>query len=255
MTEINRIINDLEILCAATERDLGSETNFAAAPGHVDQFNELLLKAQELGNGSEIKEIPPLPPGSTRLVSQNVVKGMATIGEVNSKAKRLLSRLKEKQTKQEQVASPVSTIENIASRFHDVVRQLQHRHDRRETLNVKDEYDVQDLMHALLRLFFDDIRPEEGTPSHAGAASRMDFLLKNEEIVIETKMARETLNAKKLGDELIVDIKRYENHPNCKTLLCLVYDPMKLIPNPRGIEADLSKETDGLLVIVLIVPY
>jgi hypothetical protein len=49
------------------------------------------------------------------------------------------------------------------------------RHDGRPTLGVGDEYDVQDLLHALLRLFFDDIRPEERTPSYAGESTRMDF--------------------------------------------------------------------------------
>jgi hypothetical protein len=33
---------------------------------------------------------------------------------------------------------------------------------------LKDEYDVQDLLYALLRIFFDDVRPEEWTPSFAG---------------------------------------------------------------------------------------
>ena len=68
-------------------------------------------------------------------------------------------------------------LEYLIQRFHQVVRQLKHRHDDRETLVIRDEYDVQDLLHALLRTLFDDVRPEEHTPSYAGASSRMDFLL------------------------------------------------------------------------------
>jgi len=59
-------------------------------------------------------------------------------------------------------------IELIANRFHTIVRQLHHRHASRDTLTISDEYDVQDLFHALLRLFFGDIRDEEWTPSYAG---------------------------------------------------------------------------------------
>ena len=55
------------------------------------------------------------------------------------------------------------------------------------TLDVQDEYDVQDLFHALLHIHFEDIRPEEWAPSFAGASSRMDFLLKQEQIIIEIK--------------------------------------------------------------------
>ena len=63
------------------------------------------------------------------------------------------------------------------------------------TLDVEDEYDVQDLLHALLRLYFKDIRPEEWTPGYAGTSSSMDFLLHPEEIVIEVKKTRKGLRA------------------------------------------------------------
>ena len=75
-------------------------------------------------------------------------------------------------------------IEIILARFHQVVRQLLQRHDNRPTLDINDEYDMQDLLHALLWLFFDDIRAEEWTPSYAGGASRADFLLKAEKTFI-----------------------------------------------------------------------
>src|SRR6267143_4122164 len=68
------------------------------------------------------------------------------------------------------VDNPVSVIEKIVLRFHAVVRQLRARHGARATLSVKDEYDVQDLFHALLRIFFKDVRPEEWTPSYASNA-------------------------------------------------------------------------------------
>ncbi len=151
-------------------------------------------------------------------------------------------------------SDPISIIENLCRRFHHVVRQLRSRHDNRGTLDVNDEYDVQDLLHALLTLRFDDIRAEEWTPSYAGSCSRTDFLLKQEQIVIETKKTRKTLNTKELGEQLIIDIAKYKAHPDCKTLFCFVYDPEGKITNPRGIENDLSRDDSGLLVKVLITP-
>ncbi len=120
-----------------------------------------------------------------------------------------------------------------------IVRQLRSRHDRRPTLDVEDEYDAQDLLHCLLRLYFDDIRPEEWTPSYAGGCSRMDFLLKNESIAIEVKKTRKGLGQKELGDQLIVDKESYHEHPSCKNLFCFVYDPDGVLPNPSGMENDL----------------
>jgi hypothetical protein len=69
----------------------------------------------------------------------------------------------------------------------------------------------------------------------------MDFLLKEEEIAIEVKMTRDGLKDKELGDQLIIDIAKYQTHPGCKCLYCFVYDPDGIIRNPRGIEKDLIK--------------
>ena len=141
----------------------------------------------------------------------------------------------------------------LISNFHLVARQLRYRHDSRPTLDICDEFDVQDLFHSLLFLYFDDVRSEEWTPSYAGKCSRQDFLLKKENIVIEVKKTRNGLSEKEIGDQLIIDIARYKRHPECKVLVCFIYDPEERILNPFGIENDLTKEQDGLKVIVKII--
>lgn len=148
----------------------------------------------------------------------------------------------------------INLIEKLCLRFHAAARQLQARHAGRATLTIEDEYDTQDLLHAILRLHFDDIREEEWTPSYAGAASRIDFLLKAEQIVIEVKKTRASMTAKKLGEELIIDRARYEAHPDCKILVCFVYDPEGRIGNPVGIERDLEGREGRLKVRVIIAP-
>ena len=154
-------------------------------------------------------------------------------------------------------AEPTETdlVKLMVRRFHIVARQLTRRHANRETLEIRDEYDVQDLLHALLRLRFDDVRPEEWTPSYAGGSSRMDFLLKNEKLVVEAKMTRTGLAEKQIGEQLIVDAARYSTHPDCTILVCFIYDPEAQLKNPRGLEADLAKlSRPGLRVSALIAP-
>jgi hypothetical protein len=150
--------------------------------------------------------------------------------------------------------SDLKRIEHLCRRFHIVARQLRSRHDDRETLNVEDEYDTQDLLHALLAIYFDDIRTEEWTPSYAGGSSRMDFLLKQEQIVIEVKKTRKGLAAREIGEQLIIDIAKYQNHSDCRTLICFVYDSETRIPNPKGIENDLNRTEGDLTVKVIIAP-
>lgn len=142
----------------------------------------------------------------------------------------------------------------LTSKFGKIVRQLRSRYDNRSTIEIEDEYDMQDLFHALLFLFFDDIRPEEWTPSYGGGSSRMDFLLKNEKVAVELKKTRKGLNAKELGKQLIDDIAKYNKHPDVNKLICFVYDPEYRIANPKGIESDLSETREDFEVEVIIEP-
>jgi hypothetical protein len=83
----------------------------------------------------------------------------------------------------------------------------------------------------------------------------MDFLLKGHEIVVEVKMTRKDLLAKDVSEQLIIDAAKYRQLPECKSLICLVYDPSALVKNPRGIERDLVKLSgNGLEVICVITP-
>jgi hypothetical protein len=150
--------------------------------------------------------------------------------------------------------SAINRIVSLFSRYHLVANQLLKRHGARNTITIGDEYDVQDLLHALLMIWFDDIRPEEYSPSYAGGSSRIDFVIKQERIAIETKMARPGLDSKKIGEELIVDIAKYKTHQDCAFLACFVYDPNGVLKNPRGIEKDLSSSSDSFGVGVYICP-
>lgn len=144
-----------------------------------------------------------------------------------------------------------SELENIFNKFHKVARQLRTRHDSRNTLEIEDEYDVQDLLHALLLLHFDDVRPEEWTPSYAGGSVRMDFLLKSENIVIEVKKTRKSMTTKSLGEELLIDREKYKVHPDCKKMYCFVYDPEGLLGNPNGIKKDLEKGSEDFIKVFI----
>lgn len=147
-----------------------------------------------------------------------------------------------------------SILDNIFNRFPIFIRQLKKRHDNRQTIVVKDEYDIQDLLEAVLRLHFDDVRAEEWCPSYAGGSKRMDFFLNDEKIAIETKMTREGLSDKQIGEQLTIDITNYKQHPNCETLYCFVYDPDGRIRNPNGLIKDLQNIDKEINIIAIIKP-
>lgn len=178
------------------------------------------------------------------------------VNAVLARVKRSPACLKSAQLAPGKTTAPerVEALYRIGERFHLVAKQLRARRQDRPTLDIGDEYDVQDLFHSLLRIPFDDVRPEEWTPSYAGGASRVDFLLPEIEAVVEIKKSRQGLGARELGEQLIIDIAKYRRHPDCRTLFCFVYDPDGRIANPRGIENDLNAKQDELTVRVLIAP-
>lgn len=181
--------------------------------------------------------------------------GLEALQEAIMNEIKYLPWLKPAKVKQQaDLPSTWQKLEQLLLRFPMVARQLRRRHDNRETLVIKDEYDVQDFLHALLRISFDDVRPEEYTPSYAGVTSRMDFLLKGEKTVVEVKMASNKLKDRGISDELIIDISRYQTHPDCNTLVCFIYDPDAHLRNPSALESDLGGKHNDLEVRVIVAP-
>ncbi|WP_271565605.1 hypothetical protein [Bradyrhizobium sp. CCBAU 11386] len=111
-----------------------------------------------------------------------------------------------------------------------------------------------DLLHAILKLHFDDVRPEEHTPSFAGNASRVDFYLPAERILVEAKMTRSSLGQEEVTDQLINDVARYSKFDGIDTLVCLVFDPDRRYKNPDRVENDVQGTGSRLTVRAIVCP-
>lgn len=148
----------------------------------------------------------------------------------------------------------VGLLRKIGNRFHAVARQLRLRHDGRPTLEVEDEYDAQDVVHALLCLEFDEIRRETWQPGYAGGTLHTYFVVPRDRILIEVKKTRQGVGAKEIAGQLEHDTLYYWTHPDCQTLFCFVYDPEARVGDPYGLEKTLTKQVDGQRVEVFISP-
>ena len=151
-------------------------------------------------------------------------------------------------------SDPVERVKTLCYRFHSVARQLRLRGEYRATLAVEDEFDAQDLLHALLRIQFDNIETDEWTPSYSSGTPRTTLLLNDGRLAVIVKKTRPGLNAKDLTDQLRIDAERYRSYGCCRTLLCFMYDPEGRIGNPRGLEASLTSVTDSFVIDVLVAP-
>ncbi len=202
-----------------------------------------LLQNSNLESSETINVISKLPPKEVESIESVEVQLITLIDLLENDYIQLSNGETKNKSQQE--------LNLLFERFFKVARQLRNRHDNRDTISISDEYDVQDLLHALLLIFYDDVRPEEWTPSYAGGALRMDFLLKEIDTVIEVKKTRPNMSNKDLGEQLIIDIEKYQTHPNCKQLCCFVYDPEGILGNPMGIKNDLESTHEGFLKVYI----
>lgn len=123
----------------------------------------------------------------------------------------------------------------------------------RSTVEMTDEYDVQDTFHALLKLFFDNVKAEEWTPSYAGNQNRVDFVLPDQRIVIEAKYFGKKLKNRDIAQQLIIDERYYRQHSDCDALIAIIYDPELRCENPRAFERDITDGSD-FRVIPIVCP-
>jgi len=240
---------------------------------------DLLQKIEDYEWGFHISTVlRQMQPNSIAIRNVNLInRGLATPPHIHVSADLVASTtqafsasgflelatrlLRQVEIKTERVDSPDTSkhneliLTNIFDNFHNFCNQLKNRHNNRPSIEVNDEYDVQDILHSILKLHFRDIREEENGPSFAGSSARMDFLLNEEQIVIEVKKTREKLTDREIGNQLILDVSHYANHPSCKRLICFVYDPENRVKNPRGVEKDIeSRSTETLNVKLYIRP-
>ncbi len=248
---ISIVVSDLEVLSDKCSRDINGKQG-VSAERYREEYNRILEEAKKT-QSDKVADMTSISKKSYHCMYE-YEEQLAKLLEVDSETSKLLTRLKP-QKKYEGKEDILYNLERIFRRFQQVARQISRRHDSRQTLHITDEYDVQDLLHALLRIYYDDIRLEEWTPSYAGSSSRMDFLLKEEQVVVETKKARDNLRDKQVGEQLMSDIQKYSEHPDCKSLVCFIYDPAGKITNPAGLENDLNRQSnDDLKIHTFVFP-
>ena len=148
----------------------------------------------------------------------------------------------------------LSITRKVCQRFHVVARQLRLRGEYRSTVTIEDECDTQDLMHALLRLHFDDIGTDEWTPSYSNGVARTTYLLDHDRLAIVVKKTRAGLSRKDLADQVRADVERYRDRGRCTQMVCFIYDPEGRIGNPRGLESELGTTSEHFAVDVVVAP-
>lgn len=145
------------------------------------------------------------------------------------------------------VFSSRGLLEDLLRRLPLVVRQLRWRQSERPPLRIEDRRDLEDLLRAMLTVYFDDIRLEKRTPRYS-AGPRTDFLLFPQKIALACKLAAAT----DVANEIREDGAYYREAGHCRSLICCVYDPEGRLREPAALEKAWSSQDDVLEVHCLI---
>lgn len=123
--------------------------------------------------------------------------------------------------------SALQIILRILNNFHTSVKKLtDNRRAGHDVFKINDEYDVQDLLYTMLKGIFPTLKEEDPVPRVGVKSSRIDLIIREERILIEVKMIKESdTNEKIFIDQLKKDIQSYHASEWIKHLICFVYDP------------------------------
>lgn len=125
----------------------------------------------------------------------------------------------------------------LCSRISRAARVLKHRSHGKPPFEVADEYDVQDLLHSLLRGYVKHAVKENPLPKVAGGpSSRADICIEDLGILIEVKYVRSPSDQKAIMKQLSEDMVFYTAWEHLRFLIFLVYNADDL-SDPESLDA------------------
>ncbi|MDR0767098.1 MAG: hypothetical protein LBE57_01425 [Methanosarcinales archaeon] len=189
------------------------------------------------------------------LINSRKCQNQHTYDRVRGKLISLIKFPPQQKPEPERLPDKKDILLSILIHFDKYAKQLQTRRNNKPPYEFYDEADIQDSLHAILRLFFSDIRAEDFVPEHAGGKSRVDFFIPEIQSIIEVKYAKETSRDKEIGDQLLIDINRYSKRTECKNLFLFIFDPLKVLRNSAGLVSDLERSESKMKIKVVISPY
>lgn len=148
----------------------------------------------------------------------------------------------------------VSTVVQICNRLRQAAQSLSSRKRKKPNFVIEDEYDVQDLLRAVLRAYLKQVISEEPFGKVANAASgRADLAIQKLGVLIEVKLARSAGDQRRILDDFGKDMNLYAKWPHLKHLICFIYNSHVLADAEAFEELDGAREISGRRFVVKVV--
>lgn len=135
-------------------------------------------------------------------------------------------------------AQLLTTIKKAVDSLTPSIRLFNRREKGLTEWTVNREDDVRDLLYVMLRASIADIRTEEPVPSRAGTHKFIDIYSEIARLFIELKWIGKRGSWKQILKQVNDDIQSYVSHPCCNTIIFVIVDEVRDIPDPALIERD-----------------
>ncbi|MCK4819046.1 hypothetical protein KA005_24950, partial [bacterium] len=130
---------------------------------------------------------------------------------------------------------------NVFSLLFNYLREAVIEFEKRREIKFVNEPQLQDFIYSVLRALFASVEFEDPTEKICEKSNRLDFVLKDHNIIIEVKYVRDKAHGKKISEELSADYLRYKQSPYGKTIINYIYDPNNNIANHSLYKKGLKK--------------
>jgi hypothetical protein len=151
----------------------------------------------------------------------------------------------------------MNLIVSILNSFPDMVSKFKNRRAQKNPFTVDDEYDVQDIVYAMLKGAFPTLQAENPNKKVGATFSVSDFTIDDLGLFIETKFIGERKQVKSTQEECKQDMVSYSKQLNCQKIIFLIYDPDKYIDNEYAFKnglgtkiGDENKEVDIYTLVI-----
>ena len=141
------------------------------------------------------------------------------------------------------------TIETVLRKFHKAAGALATENGEGQ-MEMENERDVQDLLEAGLKLYFDDVRREVGVEDFGGSSGKIDFVVGDVGVAIEVKITRGNRTRAKLIEQISKAKESYTRHSDVNRLYIFIYVADKAhLPNIAGLRKDIEDDMTQLIVV------
>jgi hypothetical protein len=125
--------------------------------------------------------------------------------------------------------TPDELVRVVLTNFSNPIQKIiKGRRSGHQCFEINDEYDVQDILYVMLKSIFPNLRDEDAIPKVGGKSTKIDLILREQNILVEAKMIKaKDQNETHFIEELKVDFESYHQCQWLKKLFCFVYDPQK----------------------------